>query len=155
MKPSLKLTNAIHILIYFNSKDKQSNFSSKEIAASVNTNPSRIRALMAELQNAEIIKREGDHFSKPVLARAAKEITLADILRAVEPNAAAFPLDEKVNEDCPIAQQVNPVLAKYYEQIDQVMLKEMASIDLESILEDVNWHAGTSLCKVDGANDAE
>ncbi|MBS9336880.1 Rrf2 family transcriptional regulator [Fructobacillus parabroussonetiae] len=146
MKPSLKLTNAIHILIYIARADKQTSFSSKAIAESVNTNPSRIRALMADMQAASIIKREGDHFSRPILAKPAKDISMAAILKAVDPDSSVFPLDNKVNDDCPIAQQVNPVLSSYYEELDQNLLKKMAGISFEAILEDVNQKAGARLC---------
>lgn len=154
MKPSLKLTNAIHILIYIARADKQSSYSSKSIADSVNTNPSRIRALMSDLQNADIIKREGDHFSRPILAKPASEITMADVLMAVDPSSATFPLDNKVNEECPIAQHVNPVLSSYYDLIDQSLIKKMSSIAFSDILKDVNERAGETLCQVDGVQNA-
>lgn len=154
MKPSLKLTNAIHILIYIARADKETKFSSKEIAASVNTNPSRIRALMADMQAAQIIKREGDHFSRPILAKPAKDINMADVLRAVDPDSSVFPLDNKVNNDCPIAKQVNPVLSSYYDALDQSLLQKMAGISFEEILEDVNQKAGVTLCHTGGALNA-
>ncbi|GAP01681.1 transcriptional regulator [Fructobacillus fructosus] len=152
MKPSLKLTNAIHILIYISTTDQKATCSSKEIAASVNTNPSRIRALMADLQSAGIIERLGDHFSRPVLAKPAAAISLADVLQAVDPNPGVFPLDNKVSDDCPIAQQVNPVLSTYYEEIDRALIEKMAEINLENILQDVNQRAGTNLCVISGVS---
>ncbi|MFC4761268.1 Rrf2 family transcriptional regulator [Fructobacillus durionis] len=154
MKPSLKLTNAIHILIYIARADKQSSYSSKDIANSVNTNPSRIRALMSDLQNADIIKREGDHFSRPILAKPATEITMADVLKAVDPSSVTFPLDNKVNEECPIAQQVNPVLAGYYELFDESLIQKMKTVTFEDILKDVNERAGEPLCQVNGIENA-
>ncbi|MBS9335145.1 Rrf2 family transcriptional regulator [Fructobacillus sp. M1-13] len=147
MKPSLKLTNAIHILLYIARADNETKFSSKDIAASVNTNPSRIRALMADMMAADIIKREGDHFSRPILSKPASAISMAAILKAVDPDSSVFPLDNKVNNDCPIAKQVNPVLSSYYESLDQSLYQQMATISLEDILEDVNQMAGAKLCE--------
>ncbi|MCO0832127.1 Rrf2 family transcriptional regulator [Fructobacillus sp. W13] len=137
MKPSMKLTNAVHVLLYIARKDNNISYSSKAVAESVNTNPSRIRAIMAELTNAAIIKREGGPMSRPILARPASEISLADILKAVD-SAAIFQLDSKVNQHCPLASQVNPALAVYYQQFEDHLLEDMENVSLGDLIADVN-----------------
>lgn len=133
----MKLTNAVHVLLYIARKDNNISYSSKAVAESVNTNPSRIRAIMAELTNAAIIKREGGPMSRPILARPASEISLADILKAVD-SAAIFQLDSKVNQHCPLASQVNPTLAVYYQQFEDHLLEDMENVSLGDLIADVN-----------------
>ncbi|MBS9338705.1 Rrf2 family transcriptional regulator [Fructobacillus sp. M2-14] len=57
MKPSLKLTNAVHILVYIANTKPGDRVVSKDIAQSVNTNPSRVRALMSDLFSASVLNR--------------------------------------------------------------------------------------------------
>ncbi|GAO99127.1 Rrf2 family transcriptional regulator [Fructobacillus ficulneus] len=137
MKPSLRLTNALHILVYVAAARPTDSLSSKIIAGSINTNPSRVRALLADLQNAGLLKREGDYPGRPVLAKPSAEISFADVLQAVEDCAAVFPIDEHTNPDCPVGSAMGQSLSKYYQEIDHQVIETMSKMKLSDLVADV------------------
>lgn len=141
MKPSLKLTNAVHILVYIANTKPGERVVSKDIAQSVNTNPSRVRALMSDLFSAGLIEREEDeNFGRPMLAKDPEEISMADILEAINEDAKVFPLDTKVSDDCEVAKKINPTLAFYYDQIEEQLLSLMKKMRFSDILD--RFYAG-------------
>ncbi|CAK1221562.1 MULTISPECIES: Rrf2 family transcriptional regulator [Fructobacillus] len=137
MKPSLRLTNALHILVYVATARPTDSLSSATIADSINTNPSRVRALLAELQNADILCRQGPYPGRPVLAKDSKDITFAEVLQAVEDCAAVFALDKHTNPDCPVGSSIGSALSKYYGEIDQAVMAVMGEMTLFDLVEDV------------------
>ncbi|GAP03306.1 transcriptional regulator [Fructobacillus pseudoficulneus] len=137
MKPSLRLTNALHILVYIAAARPDDSLSSKTIAGSINTNPSRVRALLSDLQNAGILKREGDYPGRPVLARDSQAITFADVLQAVEDCASVFALDKHTNPECPVGSSIGQALSKYYDEIDRDVLAILNKMVLADLVNDV------------------
>lgn len=82
MKNSLKLSRAIHILVFMDSIGGD-RLTSDEIAKSIRTNPGCVRQLMSSLREAGIINSTQGH-PKPEIAKELKDITMLDIYNAVE-----------------------------------------------------------------------
>ena len=77
MKYSVKLSHAVHILVFIYLSEGLP-LSSDKIAESIHTNPGCVRQIMSALRNAKLMKSTTGH-PKPELAREPETITLFDI----------------------------------------------------------------------------
>ena len=75
MKYSVKLSHAVHILVFIYLSEGLP-LSSDKIAESIHTNPGCVRQIMSALRNAELIKSTTGH-PKPELAREPETILVA------------------------------------------------------------------------------
>lgn len=110
MQISTRFTIAVHALLcvmHFSSAEKvTSNF----IAGSVGANPVVIRRTIGQLRDAGIVRVEPG-VGGTALARAAGEITLLDVYRAVESvGDHLFDFHANPNPDCPVGGNVHAVL---------------------------------------------
>lgn len=75
---------------------------SELLAKSLNTNPVVVRRILKTLENHGLVKvRPGRHGGVELL-RSPADITLEDVYKAVEPDAALFALRERGNQRCPV-----------------------------------------------------
>jgi DNA-binding IscR family transcriptional regulator len=82
---------------------------SELLAKSLNTNPVVVRRILKTLENHGLVKvRPGRHGGVELL-RSPADITLEDVYKAVEPDAALFALRERGNQRCP----VNNAMVRY------------------------------------------
>src|SRR5271169_2324333 len=88
---SSKLSVGIHILTIFALKPGEP-LTSEFISCSVNTNPVVIRRLLGTLREAGLVESRTGVGGGWSLLREPEQITLLDILRAVEPQNEIFAL---------------------------------------------------------------
>lgn len=132
MKYSVRLSDAVHIMIYIEVADGAI-CSSAAIAESVKTNPAYIRQLMMKLRKAELLRTIRGH-AMPSLARRPEEISLLDIYKAVEGDKPLLHLDADINPACDIGAHIQYALKRYYDQIQKQIEEEMSHITLSDVM---------------------
>lgn len=132
-----KLAVAVHILALLEI-DKGARITSEYIAGSVNTNPVVIRRIIGMLSKAKLV-----HTTPGVagakLMRPIGEITLLDIYHAVqaEDQDALFTIHEQPNPDCLVGRNIQGALELSFNQAQQALENELASVTLEQVVTNV------------------
>ena len=139
MKYSYKLSDAIHILAYlaiFGDGDR----SSKAIAASIEANPSVVRALMADLKRAGLIEsRPGA--ADPTLTREPAQINLLEVYRALAINHDLLHVDPKTTPACPVGANIQQSLDEVYAKVQQAAETQLAETSLAEVVEGIRTRA--------------
>ena len=135
MKYSHRLSDAVHILAFILIY-KGGDLSSGAIAASIESNPSMVRRLMARLSKSGLlISRPG--LVAPKLGRPAAEITLLDIYRSIEDNQVLLHVDQKTNPLCTVGANIQATLNVVYDEVQQAAEAKMATVTLQAIVADI------------------
>jgi Rrf2 family protein len=130
---SSKLSVGIHIMTIFALKPGES-LTSEFIADSVNTNPVVIRRLLGSLRAGGIVESRTGVGGGWSLLINPEQITLLDILRAVEPQNGIFALHRnEPNPECPCGLHIQSVLAEAYGKIQEGMTRQLAGITIACI----------------------
>lgn len=132
MKYSVKLSHAVHILVFIYLSEGLP-LSSDKIAESIHTNPGCVRQIMSVLRNAELIKSTTGH-PKPELAREPETISLLDIYKAVEGDKPLLHLDTHTNPECGIGVNIQLALQSFYDKVQKDAENSMAGISLSDII---------------------
>ena len=117
MKYSTRLSDAVHLLLFVHLNSGQS-LSSAAIAKSICTNPSYVRQMMAKLKAAGLLNSNRGQ-AKPSLSRAAEDISLLDVYRAVEGEKRLLHLDTHTNPDCGVGVHIQYALQGYFDRVQQ------------------------------------
>ena len=104
MKFSTRLSIAVHILLCLDVLGDRRKFTSNVLAGSIGVNPVVVR-----------------------------EITLLDILNAVEDDVSVFRMHEHPSPECPIGRNVHAVLGAELDAAEQAMLDRLASTTLANL----------------------
>lgn len=137
MQFSSRLPIAVHILLCIQQFDGQYKVTSNFLASSVNVNPVIIRKTLGQLKAAGLVTVEPG-VGGASLAKNAADITLLDVFDAVEQREDLFHFHENPNPNCPVGRNVHAVLDKRLLRVQQAMLDELASITLQSLVDDID-----------------
>jgi Rrf2 family protein len=130
---SSKLSVGIHILTIFALKSGEA-LTSEFIACSVNTNAVVIRRLLGLLRAAGIVDSKSGVGGGWSLLVDPEQITLLDILRAVEPQSELFALHRsEPNPECPCGLHIQSVLTDVYDKVQDGMTRQLAGITVACI----------------------
>ena len=138
MQISSRFTLAIHIFACVDTFKDDYKVTSDFIAGSTNVNPVIIRKILGQLKAAGLIEvargTGGTTIAKPLL-----EITFLDIYRAVEcvEENQLFHFHENPNPKCPVGRNIHNVLDDKLKRVQEAMEKELKSITLEDVKEDL------------------
>lgn len=143
MQISSRFTLAIHIFACIETFEKEYKLTSDFLASSTNVNPVIIRKLLAQLKAAGLvttIRGTGG----TIIAKPLNEVTFLDIYRAVEciDNGQLFHFHENPNEECPVGKNIHRALDDKLERVQNAMEKELRSITLADIEEDLKKYIG-------------
>jgi Rrf2 family protein len=133
MKYSTRLSDAVHLLLFVHLNSGQS-LSSAAIAKSICTNPSYVRQMMAKLKAAGLLNSNRGQ-AKPSLSRAAEDISLLDVYRAVEGEKRLLHLDTHTNPDCGVGVHIQYALQDYFDRVQQETERAMQQITLQNVLD--------------------
>lgn len=137
MQFSSRLPIAVHILLAIVEFEGKEKTTSVFLAGTVNVNPVIIRNTLGQLKAAGLVSvKAGEGGSS--LAKEPKDITLADIFDAVEKEEELFHFHEKPNPDCPVGKNVHAVLDSRLFDIQEAMRKQMKSVTLQDLIDDMN-----------------
>ncbi len=133
MKYPTKLSDAIHILAFI-ALNSNEDLTSDSIALSIHTHPSYVRQLMSALKKENLlITTQGR--AKPALARAAQEITLFDIYKAIEGDKPLLHQDTHTNPECGVGINIQLTIRDVYDIVQEEAQKAMQKISLQEILD--------------------
>ena len=110
---------------------------SSELAASVNTSPSFIRRTLAKLSKAGLIETSKGKNGCCRLARKPSKISLLDIYLAVEAPKAFSIHHYEALKPCPVSCNIKSALEKALDQTQQGMERSLAKITLADLLSDI------------------
>lgn len=145
MQLSMKCSVAVHCLIFIHEVKGIARVTSPLLSESTGCNPVIIRNIISSLKKAGLITvARGTGGAE--LCMNPSQITLFMIYSAMEPDGLSsligiHPCSERA---CPVAQNIQSVLAAPYQKIEDSIRKTMESITLESMIKDFHLKAGTA-----------
>ena len=132
MKFSHKLSDAIHILAYLDIF-KDGDRSSKQIAASIEANPSVVRSLMSDLRRAGLIQSQ-QGAPNATLAKDPANITLLDVYHALNMNHDLLHIDPKTNPNCLVGANIQDILNEVYAQVQVAAEAQLQATTLQDVI---------------------
>lgn len=96
--------------------------------------PSYVRQMMAKLKAAGLLNSSRGQ-AKPSLSRAAGEISLLDVYRAVEGDKPLLHLDAHTNPDCGVGVHIQYALQTYFDRVQRETEASMQRITLQDVLD--------------------
>ena len=138
MQISSRFTLAIHIFACIDTFGNEYKVTSDFLSRSTNVNPVIIRKILGQLKGAGLIEvargTGGTTITKPL-----KEITFLDVYHAVEciENGNLFHFHDNPNTNCPVGRNIHYVLDDKILRVQSSMEKELASITLEDLKQDM------------------
>ena len=136
MQFSSKLAVSTHILLAIIEFDGKAKTTSTFLAGSVNANPVIVRNMLLMLQEAGFIKtKPGVGGSE--MAMDPKDITLKDVLLAVEKDTEFFKFHENPNPNCPVGRNVHQLLDDKLADAKNAMLESLSKTTLADLAKDM------------------
>jgi DNA-binding IscR family transcriptional regulator len=130
------LAGAVQILCVLAWRDgKETN--SAMLAKSLNTNPVVVRRTLKALERHGLVKLRPGRHGGVALLRAAADITLEDVYKAVEPGGALFALRERGNPRCPVNVTMNRVLPPLFGAADAAVDQVLRRTKLAALVEKI------------------
>ncbi|MBL4677750.1 MAG: Rrf2 family transcriptional regulator [Mucilaginibacter sp.] len=120
---------AMHIMTLLCASN-ESLLSSEYMAGSININPVLIRKELSNLLKHGLIISQLGKNGGYILAKPAKDITIAGIYQAVKPDAILGQAKNQPNPACPIGKEINSHLKNLDAEIEQVMLNKLGTTTL-------------------------
>lgn len=138
MQISSRFTLAVHILTCIDTFQNEYKVTSDFIARSTNVNPVIIRKILLQLKAAGLVQVARGTGGTTIL-RPLSEITFLDIYRAVEcvEENQLFHFHENPNPKCPVGRNIHNVLDDKLQRVQDAMERELKSITLEDVKEDL------------------
>ncbi|MEO3796887.1 Rrf2 family transcriptional regulator [Nonomuraea sp. B10E15] len=136
MGANSRLTVATHALTWLALAHRrgQEVLTSDQVAASVNTNPVIIRRSLGDLRRAGLVEVRHGAGAGWRLARAPEEITLLEVLDAVDVEQPFGLHRTEPNLECPVGRGIRPALSKVYGRAEQAMRQELAGTSIADVL---------------------
>ncbi|MGC1294428.1 MAG: Rrf2 family transcriptional regulator [Alloacidobacterium sp.] len=103
---------------------------SEDVAHKLNTNPVVIRRVFSLLQQAELVESQKGPSGGSRLARSAKEISLADIYRALNPSDVFHPASAHAVH----GGKLNQTLHQVFKDAQKALEKDLAQTSLSQLL---------------------
>ena len=129
MRFSSRLPVATHILLCIALLGEEHKTTSTFLAGSVGVNPVIVRNVLGQLKAAGLVAVEPG-VGGASLTKDPAEITLCDVLEAVEDDTSVFHMHEHPSPECPIGRNVHAVLGAELEAAETAMLERLASTTL-------------------------
>ena len=136
MQFSSRLTIATHILLCIEIFKDDYKVTSNFLAGSINVNPVIVRNILGLLSSAGIVEIKAG-IGGASLAKSPDEITMLDVFKAVEKEEALFHFHENTNQKCPVGRNIHHVLDEKLDRVQKAMERELRSITLEDVREDL------------------
>jgi Rrf2 family protein len=136
MNTSHRFAVGVHILTLLASSAEP--VSSSYIAGSVNTNPAMIRRILGLLGKAGMTHSAMGSNGGTRLAKAAADISLLDVYRAVEEPGILSLHANAPNPDCAVGKGITVVLEGVIERAENAMEAVIAGISIQEVLNSLN-----------------
>jgi Rrf2 family protein len=103
---------------------------SEDVARKLNTNPVVIRRVFSLLQQADLVESQKGPSGGSRLARSAKEISLADIYRALNPGDVLHAASAQGSQ----SGKLNQVLHQVFRDAQKALEKELSQTSLSQLV---------------------
>ena len=141
MAANSQFSMAVHVLAML-ARNVDKKVKSEAIACSVNTNAVVIRRLLGQLGQAKLVESQTGASGGTRLSRCPREITLAEVYRAVS-CGEVFALHGKTpSQDCPVGKNIESVLCSLQKEIDRSVEDKLSEYTLQGILEIIEQGKG-------------
>ncbi|MGX7706617.1 Rrf2 family transcriptional regulator [Methylobacterium sp. Gmos1] len=107
------------------------------LAKSLDTNPVVVRRILKALERGGLVRLRPGRNGGVELARAPDDISLDDIHRAVEPDAALFALRARGNPRCPVQATVTRALPPLFQAADDAVAGVLRRTSLAALVRQV------------------
>ena len=111
--------------------------SSDDLAWSANMNPAAVRRVLGSLRDAGLVRSKPGPSGGFALDRAPDEITLLDVYWAVDMGPLFRAEVNDPNPECPIGDNIGPVLEEAFEPIEAALAEALADVTLADVVGDV------------------
>jgi Rrf2 family protein len=129
MAANTRFATGVHALVLL-ALEPDTLQTSETVATRLNTNPVVIRRVFSLLQQAELVRSQKGPSGGSRLARPAKEITLADVYRALDPTPVFHPAMVSGTT----ATKVSSELDKIVRKAEASMVAELEQTSLNSVV---------------------
>jgi Rrf2 family protein len=134
MPASCQFAIGVHTLALL-AQNPDSFLTSNEIAESTMTHPVAVRRIVAGLSEAGVVETQKGPGGGARLARLPRQITLADIYKAVETSEPLHLPHTQPNKNCPIGHAMQSILEKIFARAESALMHELARTTLSEVLE--------------------
>ena len=134
MPASCQFATGVHLLALL-AQTPDTFRTSNEIAESTLTHPVVVRRLMACLQEAGVVETQKGPGGGVRLARLPRQITLADIYKAVQTSEPLHLPHTPPNKNCPIGHAMQRILEDIFSRAESALTGELARTTLSDVLE--------------------
>jgi Rrf2 family protein len=108
---------------------------SSQITESTMTHPVVVRRLLAGLQKEGIVETRKGPGGGVRLAKLPRQITLADIYKAVKTSEPLHLPHTQPNKNCPIGQAMQRILGDIFERAESALTRELSRTTLSEVFE--------------------
>jgi Rrf2 family protein len=133
MPTSSRFAVAVHVLTLLAWTGEEP-LKSEMIAGSVNTNPVVIRRIVCALARAGLVSSQTGAAGGTRLARAAREITLREVYRAVEPRVIFAMHRQQPNRHCPVGMNIGAALENILAEVDGALDEVLGRTTIEGLV---------------------
>lgn len=139
MQISSRFTIAIHMMTCMETFKENRKVTSDFLASSINVNPVIIRRILSQLRDAGLVEVKRGTGGASVI-KPLDQVTFLDVYRAVEciEEDTLFHFHENPNPDCPVGKNIHNILDDKLLRVQQAMEKELQSITLAEVMEDLS-----------------
>lgn len=134
MPASSQFATGVHLLALL-AQNPDAFLTSNEIADSTLTHPVAVRRLMASLQEAGVVETQKGPGGGVRLAKLPRQITLADVYRAVQTSEPLHMPHTPPNRNCPIGEAMEGILQEIFMRAESAMEAELARTTLSDVFE--------------------
>ena len=134
MLGSSRFVIGIHVLAILARAQGKGPVCSGFIAQSVNTNPVVIRRLMANMEQAALVKSIAGRKGGFVLAKLPKEITLQEIFNALEGSEIFRMHAREPSRQCPVGSCISYVISRPLKVAEEAMSAALARTTLNDVV---------------------
>jgi Rrf2 family protein len=130
---SSRFAIAVHALSLLALRDPEP-VTSEYVAGSIKTNPVVVRRLLGRLRRAGLVRIQAGARGGARLARAARQIKLAEVYRAVEEGQILALHPHPPNPQCPVGRCISGVLGNLFGEAESAMLGVLRRRTLEDVM---------------------
>ena len=131
MRQDGRLARMIHVLVHMGLLGGKE--TSGRIAEMLGTNPVVVRRTMGLLRDCGIVRSEGGRGGGWQLSRPLDELTVLDVLRALQDGRLLDPGLSDDHPSCPVERAANAVLVSAYADAETRLVEHFAGVTLAAV----------------------
>lgn len=131
-----RLAIGIHILLFIECVQDKETLTSEIVSESIGTNPVVVRRMSSALKKAGLLKSVSIKKGL-MLADKPENITLYDVLKAVDPSNELFGVHQKVNPQCTYGQSIVKIIESEFQDVQMAVEDNLKNKTLYDLMKKV------------------